>query len=1065
MDVKICFFTLLSLLIGIQSKSQSWKALNGPIGAPTTSSIITYEKGEIFTLIASGKVFRSLDKAKTWENISKGLQQIANKGSYGAKIKESPTGEIFLLSGDYLFKFFPATKSWAIFSQDIEIEDFTFSPDGTKIYAGTNNFLYISINGSKFNQVASWWTHSVEFLCLGNNNNFVRRTLGASGDIWKFNDDGSNLRMVTNSRCCRTLFFHKNSNTIFDIDYYVRISKDFGETWSDLSVPNNLNFNKMIELEDGRILGISDKAYTSTDAGLSWNEDSDFNIDGFSYLYYSGQLSKSKKDELVICDLNNSIYVVENTNRTAFEIPVLEPLISEVKQFGEKNIFCNTSSKIQISIDDGLNWKVLNYNYYNNLTFWKDGTVAFYNSDSIYISSDQFKTLNAKTLPVVIYLTNGLMLNNNENIILLDYDKSYISYDKGDSWVLIGDNLQVPQEVESFKMSKQNIIYGRGYDDAIYYSKDYGISWNQIKTGHGFNYDYLYLSMNNVFFWAEEDQSTFQNVYKYSTDFGITSSEFILQSDEYILLVDDYDNVFTTNYQNQNSLQVTNLLTQQVSNVSLNGLNLLSNQSFNLFRGDNGYLYATKDNAPLYKYSEKLNTERGIISGQVFIDDNQDCSKSATENSSRNFQLEASSISADYNLPVQNDGKFKVFVGPGKYELKLKGNSLIWNQCNFPSSIDVQVNAEKIYSELLVKPTEYCADLTTNLILNRLRRCFDNNLAYLTIRNDGSVSAKNSIVKILMDDYFENIQSTVSPESVVGNLWTFNIAEIRPGQTIRINFTLKISCTATINQLHCVKYFTENNQQCKNILLAFDTLQACEKNIGSFDPNDKTALVNGKPVEAINTSDTILEYLIRFQNTGTDTAFNVRLTDKLDINLDWKSLKALAASHDYTYSISEQGLLEVLFKDIMLADSNLSEVNSHGYFKFSIKPKSNLKIGTLVQNTADIYFDFNEAVKTNISKLVLVQLTKIRDFDKNKILELYAIPNPANQVTEIYLPDSWDNSFIRARLLTNEGKVVQTFDHFNSKIVIEKRQLNSGMYLLYLSNEKGNRAFSKIVFK
>ncbi|MGB5031408.1 MAG: T9SS type A sorting domain-containing protein, partial [Saprospiraceae bacterium] len=173
---------------------------------------------------------------------------------------------------------------------------------------------------------------------------------------------------------------------------------------------------------------------------------------------------------------------------------------------------------------------------------------------------------------------------------------------------------------------------------------------------------------------------------------------------------------------------------------------------------------------------------------------------------------------------------------------------------------------------------------------------------------------------------------------------------------------------------------------------------------------------------------------------------------------------ALTASHDYTYSVNEQGFLEVNFKDIMLADSNISEANSHGYFKFSIKPKPGLNFGTLINNVADIYFDFNDAVRTNFAKLTLTPILKTKNIAGEKIIELKAIPNPANQVTEIALPESWHNAVARARVLSLDGKLTQSFDISTNKIILKRKNLSSGMYYLNLINKEGKRAYCKIIF-
>lgn len=1064
MYARMYFLALFSIIAIASTSAQSWKALNGPTGALTVVSIITYEKGEIYTLIQSGKMFRSLDKAKSWENISAGLQQIANGSNFTAQMKESPTGEIFMSSLNFLFKFDSTTKSWIIVSDNIGIEDFAFSPDGRIIYAVAYHNLYISVNGSNFTQFQAGWINSRELLCFGNNNNFVKTTDGAAGEIWKFNDDGSDLRVISSSSCCGSIFFHKKSKTLFNLDFPIRFSKDFGLTWANLVLQDNLYFDKMVELEDGNILGfLNNKAYKSIDDGMSWIEESTYFLNDF-YVGSNPDLSKSKKDEIVICNNQYSYFLENKTNKYTIQMPVLEPGVSEIIQFGEKYIFCETRSNNQLSIDDGLTWKKLPTNINNNV-FWKDGTMAYYTYDSIIVSTDQFNTKQTKALPEFAPFEN-LFLDNNENIVLLTYDKSYISYDKGDSWKLIGENLEIPTSVDKFKISKQNIICGGSYKDSIYYSADYGITWQGFRAlpESIFKFE-VFLSANNVFLWQEIDLSTFHNVYKYSTDFGTTIEEFKLQNDERILLIDDYDNVYVSSSQNVNSLKVTNILTKQISSISLSGLNLTVNDGIGIVRrGNNGYLYASKDFKPLNKYSEKFENELGIISGKVFIDENQDCAKSSAEVNTRAFQIKVSGSRTTIEVPVLEDGSFKMYLAPGDYKLNLKSKSLIWEQCNFPTLVNIQANIESKYNELLVKPIEYCADLSTNVVLGRLRRCFDNNFAYLTIKNEGTISSKNTTVTVLMDEYFETIQSSLSPTTVNGNLWTFNISEIKPGETYRINFKFTVSCTASINQEHCIKYITVNEQECKGFSSLIDTSIVCEKNVGSFDPNDKTVLVNGKSTDFLYEKDTILEYLIRFQNTGTDTAFNIRITDKLDYNLDWTSLIALTASHDYTYSVNNQGLLEVNFKDIMLADSNISEANSHGYFKFSIKPKPGLNFGTLINNVADIYFDFNEAVRTNFAKLTLTPILKTKNIAGEKIIELKAIPNPANQVTEIALPESWHNAVVHARVLSLDGKLVQSFDICTNKIILERNKLCSGMYYLNLINKEGKKAYCKIIF-
>lgn len=139
----------------------------------------------------------------------------------------------------------------------------------------------------------------------------------------------------------------------------------------------------------------------------------------------------------------------------------------------------------------------------------------------------------------------------------------------------------------------------------------------------------------------------------------------------------------------------------------------------------------------------------------------------------------------------------------------------------------------------------------------------------------------------------------------------------------------------------------------------------CQANTGSYDPNDKTGYPLGYGANHYIRPGTPLEYLIRFQNTGNDTAFTVRIEDTLSQWLDPATLRPGASSHAYTWNLSGAGLLTFLFENILLPDSNVNEPASHGYVKFTINHKGDAPLETVIENKALIYFDFNDAIVTN----------------------------------------------------------------------------------------------------
>ncbi|MGB1204330.1 MAG: DUF7619 domain-containing protein [Chitinophagales bacterium] len=142
--------------------------------------------------------------------------------------------------------------------------------------------------------------------------------------------------------------------------------------------------------------------------------------------------------------------------------------------------------------------------------------------------------------------------------------------------------------------------------------------------------------------------------------------------------------------------------------------------------------------------------------------------------------------------------------------------------------------------------------------------------------------------------------------------------------------------------------------------------RSCQEIVGSFDPNDKMALPKGVKDEHYINPNTMLEYKIRFQNTGSDTAFRVVVVDTIDVEmLNMYSFSAGASSHPYEVTVDENKILTFTFNDILLPDSTTNEIESHGFVQFSIRQKDGNDDGEQIKNKAAIYFDYNEPIITN----------------------------------------------------------------------------------------------------
>lgn len=224
----------------------------------------------------------------------------------------------------------------------------------------------------------------------------------------------------------------------------------------------------------------------------------------------------------------------------------------------------------------------------------------------------------------------------------------------------------------------------------------------------------------------------------------------------------------------------------------------------------------------------------------------------------------------------------------------------------------------------------------------------------------------------------------------------------------------------------------------------------CQENIGAFDPNDKAARPLGYGPERFIQPDTDLEYLIRFQNTGTDTAFTVVILDTLSQWLDPASVRPGAASHPFTFEVLDETVLRFTFSDILLPDSSSNEAASQGFVKFLVKQQPALDEGIRLENRAAIYFDFNEPIITNtefhtISRDFIQVISNNTHNPTAGWDPLTVFPNPsAGEVTFRLPPGAPDAA---AFLLHDQlGRVVSQGTFGEGTFSLQRAGLAPGMY-------------------
>ncbi len=239
----------------------------------------------------------------------------------------------------------------------------------------------------------------------------------------------------------------------------------------------------------------------------------------------------------------------------------------------------------------------------------------------------------------------------------------------------------------------------------------------------------------------------------------------------------------------------------------------------------------------------------------------------------------------------------------------------------------------------------------------------------------------------------------------------------------------------------------------------------CMQNTGSYDPNDKNGFPLGRGSENYIDKGQDIEYMIRFQNTGTDTAFTVVVLDTLSDFLDITTVRPGASSHTYDFDIGGDGVLSFTFNNIMLPDSNVNFAASNGYVKFKVAQMPDLDLETQVYNSAAIYFDFNQPVITNetLHTVGEILLTSLRFIPSpTDLAKVKVYPNPFSDFTNIELEGVEINQG-NFNLYDSTGRLLRRKAFNTTTFVFDKKEMLPGMYFFTIENEGQLIASGKLI--
>lgn len=377
----------------------------------------------------------------------------------------------------------------------------------------------------------------------------------------------------------------------------------------------------------------------------------------------------------------------------------------------------------------------------------------------------------------------------------------------------------------------------------------------------------------------------------------------------------------------------------------------------------NGATFTPNGNADVFLLNVfDTDTTDILIEGSVFHDLNQDGIRQAGEEGVPYWQI-GSSAMPGITYYTREDGTFSVTGMPGQQHIYSPEIPPYWTYST-PNTIV----AEALQADTTIQginfgcyPVPGITDISGSILpLTAARPGFQATYR-AEVCNEGTETS-SGIFYVKQSLHLTYTNSTLAPDSIHQDTLFFSYTNLEPNQCFSVEITDQvfngnILGTNLLQQMGVVTQ-TPDTLESNNTDFLLHTVT------GSYDPNDISVYPACGVTSNFVAEGNSLDYFIRFQNTGSDTAFTVIIKDTLSPLLDISTFEFKGTSHGVNATISNN-VLTLLYNAILLTDSTTNGPESKGWFRYSIKPLASVTDGDSIKNTAAIFFDYNAPIITN----------------------------------------------------------------------------------------------------
>lgn len=1012
---KILISDFTGALIYSLNDGQSWSA-GGDTGAPISGSLAMMPSGTLFTLFglpfgSDTLVMRSTDWGVHWQGANIGLAP----GEYPASVLQLPSGRLLLSTDKKIYSSDDDGLNWTVFASGAETAKYlyfnTSLPNGD-LLGYYKNAIYRSADAGANWSFSSQGLQAAETkqllfitdaLQVAATHNGLWRSADA-GDTWtRLLADTSSLFVYAN----HPIAYCSPDSLVVVMGPEIWRTTDGGQNFTKITPPGGIPLGNVFAGRGGRL-------WTTDTAGIMRSDD-------FGLTWQPVLAGKSLWE------------ILELPGDTLFA------LVTEINNTNERSLLR--------SFDGGANWQTLNLPFQvatfdTDLNLGADGilrTIAWTGHFlAVAATADAGDNWTLAGIPD-IYAISDLTTNALGHIFVRGEEDILASVDGGQSWYALPRYEDSPPLLFDLEVSPDGRLYALSSGGPVHRTAQSTVNGGYIRGALRRDADAdcstpdAQAPLKN---WALEVRGA-----QYYTLSSAASGQYAVFVDTgaYEVRARVPQNLWWSVCDSLVQVQVDSAAT--VDGVDFVGV--------------------AQSDCPLITVDAAIPRLRRCFDNTVYI---QYCNSGAeTADSARvDIELDPYLTLVGAELPFTNLGgnfyRFHVGQVPsgdcGQFTLTVyvDCDSTVLGQTHcitaygFP---DTLCNPVPGWSGATIEAAAECQDTLVRLRLRNTGTDASNVLHYIIIEDDVVLfQGKNQydVNEELVMDYTPN-----------GSTWRIESQQEPKHPFSNLALAFLEGCGG-FQSLGFVNHFSTNGW-------SPSINRVCVENVGSYDPNDKQGFPLGYGDAGRIRPGQELEYLIRFQNTGTDTAFTVVIRDTLSAWLDAASVRPGASSHAYTWALSGPGVLTFRFDNILLPDSNVNLAGSQGFVSFVIQQQQDVPLETEIFNSAAIYFDFNPPIITNTTRhtVGIDYITSTENPIRSGAPSgIQAQPNPARVETTLYLPAG----AARLILFDAAGKPLRSLSAREPVLRLQRDGLPAGVYFLRAEDRQGRvLGWGKVVWQ